>query len=234
MVADGLMKQIEHRIHTCYCILVRPAAADEAIILPPYHREGKETVAGWYAAFDAVPEAVKNRIVAVVCDGHRGLASIALWRRWVLQRCHFHLLARIQGRLSPGRFGRQSAAGKYLLSLVKEILEAPAGTDLYATLSRVEAFGWETRSPQLKLVLRGFVNWYEDYRAYLYHPELRLPTTNNTAEALIGLIEELCSRVRGFTTATAFEEWVAVVIKTHQKIRCAPAQRKEINRIARS
>lgn len=226
VVADALVKQVARRWQTVYFILVRAVEDNEAVILQPFYREGTETVIGWRQAFDALPESIHSRIVALVCDGHRGLVHEALWRKWVLQRCHFHLISRIQGRLSKWRTGRNFEEGRRIFSLVRRVLTAEENIPLHPTLARLEEYAWDAHSPELRKTLLGFVNHYEDYRAYLRHPALRLPTTNNTAEALIGLIEELCSRTRGFITLASFQEWVAAIVKTRKTIRCAPAKKK--------
>ena len=221
-VADALVKRVGRRWRTVYLILVRPVEDDEAIILPPFHREGTETVIGWRQAFDALPEGVRSRIAALVCDGHRGLVHEALWRGWVLQRCHFHLIARIQGRLSKWRTGRNSAEGHRIFSLVKHVLTAAESVQLHPAITRLEECAWDARSPELKGILSGFVNHYMDYRAYLKFPGLRLPTTNNTTEALISCIEELCRRARGFTSFNTFCEWTTALVKTRCAIKCRP------------
>lgn len=221
-IADALVKYIEGEWHTWYFILVRRPADDAAIILPPYHQRGTETVVGWRAAFDALDPLVRSRIVALVCDGHRGLRFEAQWQGWLLQRCHFHLLARIQSRRSKWRTSQHWEEGKRIFELVKRVLTETDGSRLKSVIEELEEIGWTNRSPEIRNVLSGFVNNHCEFQTYMDHPELCLPITSNTAETLIGLIEEVNRRARGFKHITTFNEWVICVIKTRKTIRCAP------------
>lgn len=221
-IGDALVKYIEHEWRTWYFILVRRAEDDAAVILPPYHRKGTETVAGWRAAFDQVHKAVLSRIQALVCDGHNGLTLEARWRGWILQRCHFHLIARIQSRRSRWRASRHAEEGERIYDLVKQVLTLKEQSRVLPLINELEEIAWHMPSRDLKSTLKGFVNHYEEFRAYLRHPRLRLPTTNNTAETLIGLVEEVSRRARGFQRISTFDEWISCVIKTRKTIRCAP------------
>ena len=219
-VGDALVKCIEGTWHTWYFILVRPVDENTAIALPFYHRKGAETVRGWREAFDAVPENVLERIKALVCDGHRGLVFEAKWRYWLLQRCHFHLIARIQSRRSKWKSSQHYKEGRYLYELVKKVLTESDELKIRKYVNDLEVFSWHTSSPDLKNCLKGFVNHYPEFRTYLAHPELNLPMTNNTAEVLIGLVEEISRRAKGFQKISIFNEWISVVLKTRGRIKC--------------
>jgi len=221
-IADALVKYIEGEWHTWYFILVRRPEDDHAVILPPYHRTGTETVVGWRAAFDAVDPVVRSRIVALVCDGHRGLRSEARWQGWHIQRCHFHLIARIQSRRSKWKTSQHWAEGKHIFALVKRVLTEQDKSLLQPLIEELEEIGWTNRSPEIRRTLAGFVSNHPEFRTYLNHPSLRLPTTSNTAEALIGLVEDVNRRARGFKGIVSFNEWILCVIKTRKTIRCAP------------
>ena len=223
-IADALVKYIEGEWHTWYFILVRRPEDNEAVIMPPYHRRGTETVAGWRAAFDALDPAVRSRIVALVCDGHRGLRYEARWREWLLQRCHFHLIARIQSRRSKWRTSQHWAEGKRIFELVKRVLTEADATSLKDVLEELEEIGWTNRSPEIRRIIAGFMTNHLEFRTYLEYPSLRLPTTSNTAEALIGLVEDVSRRARGFKRIDTFNEWIVCVLKTRKRIRCAPPE----------
>ena len=121
-IGDALVKYMEGSWHTWYFILLRPVESDIALALPWYHRKGTETSTGWKEAFDAVPKELLGRIMALVCDGHTGLVYEAKWRSWLLQRCHFHLIARIQSRRSKWKTSQHYEEGKHLYELVKGVL----------------------------------------------------------------------------------------------------------------
>ena len=231
-VADALVKYVEGTWHTWYFVLVRALEETEATVLPPFHRIGTETSTGWCEAFDALNAPIRNRIKALVCDGHTGLVYEARWRGWLLERCHFHLIARIQSRRSKWKTSQHYEEGRHLYCLVKRVLSESNERQLQEVVNELEEIGWETPSKDLKNTLKGFVNHYQEFRTYLYHPQLRLPITNNTAETFIGLVEEVGSRARGFKNVSVLNEWITCVCKTRKKIRCAPPEEKKkyINR----
>jgi hypothetical protein len=106
VVADAVVEFIEGTWWTVYLMLARGITDNEAVILPPFFKRGTETAGTWKTAIDTLPGEVLTRIKALVCDGHAGLTTEAKWRGWLLQRCHFHLLARLQSRRSRWRSGR--------------------------------------------------------------------------------------------------------------------------------
>lgn len=221
-VADALVKYAAGAWHTWYFILVRAVNANEAVILPPYHRRGTETSTGWREAFEAVDVFTRNRIVALVSDGHRGLTYEAKRRGWLIQRCHFHLISRIQSRRSKWKTSQHYEEGMRLFILVKRVLTEKDEPNLQQAINELKEAGRQTPSRDLRSTLLGFVNSYREFRTYLHHPHFGLPTTNNTAEAMIGLVEEASSRARGFARVATIHEWIVCVVKTRKTIRCAP------------
>ncbi len=91
---------------------------------------------------------------------------------------------------------------------------------LTAALSRIEEIGWTTTSKKLKIALLGFVTHAKEYRTYITHPELNLPTTNNTAESMNALIQSLAGRAHGFRTVASFNAWIIALCKEHKTIKC--------------
>lgn len=220
VVADGLVKYLGKRWHTWYFMLVRSAQSNDAVILPPHHQEGTEVVSGWRSAFEQIPEGVRARIVGLVCDGHVGLIDYAVKKTWLIQRCHFHHLKRLQAQRSRWRKGRHRKEAERIYRCVKVVLTEPDEELVHTQLTLLKTLQDETRSNEVRKVLRGFIRNYRDYRAYMYHPELNLPTTNNTAETLVGLVERLAQHGRGFRNPDTFHEWICVLCKTKKRIAC--------------
>lgn len=220
LVADAFVRRIAGTWYTIHLMLLRELHRPEAVIAPPLIRRGSETQPGWREALGTLPRGTHARIAALVCDGHRGLVNYAKWEGWIIQRCHFHLLAAIQGRRSRWGRSRHWAEGQRLYCLVRRIITAPEGTDLLPLLTELETLGWETESPQLRKVISGFVNHPEEYRAYLRFPELHLPRTTGAVESLIGTVKDLSHRARGFCTLSAFTAWLYAVLKLKQTITC--------------
>ena len=157
-----------------------------------------------------------------MCDGHNGLVKEARWRGWILQRCHFHLIARIQSRCSKWKTGRRREEGQRIYHLTKEVLGNRDMTRVQTALNELEVIGWTHRSPELRKVLSGFVNNYDNYRTYLTHPVLRLPITNNTMESLNSIVERVRKQANGFRSLKATHAWIIVTLKTRGRIACNP------------
>lgn len=220
VIADALVQYIEHSWYTIYIILVREINGAEAIVFKPFVRKGTETANGWYEAFKKLPEATQTSITALVCDGHTGLISYAKWNNWKVQRCHFHLIARIQGRRSKWKYSRHGKEGQHIYDLVNHVLTTTDENSIIKYLSEIEEIGWLSKSRDLKNILSGFVKNYKDYRTYIYSPELYLPTTSNSVESFINLIRELMHRMRGFRTISSLKKWIFALVKNKKKIKC--------------
>jgi transposase-like protein len=219
-IADAMIQEIERRPYTFYFILLRPARQHQATIMQPFIQEGTETWEGWQEAFAALPKDVESRIVALVCDGHTGLVGAALAHHWLIQRCHFHLLARIQSRRSKWKISRHKALGRFLYRAVRIILTHPNEQTVRRRVRQVRLIGKETSSRDLRTTLLGFTNHYQDWRTYLSYPELHLPRTNNAAESMIGGIRGLLHRARGFRTQTSLTHWVHALLKYRKTFTC--------------
>lgn len=219
-VADAMVRFVEDSWQTFYFILIRKAEEDEAIIAPLFIKEGRETAEGWFEAFEHLPKSTKASIKALVCDGHNGLTSYAKWNNWLIQRCHFHLLAAIQSRRSKWKYSRHSEEGKKLYDLAKRILTDKDEKIVNQCVNQIEDMGWTSKSTILKKILLGFVTHHQDFRTYLYDQKLNLPTTSNSVESFIGCVQSLCHRARGFRTLTSYEKWIEALIKYKKKIKC--------------
>lgn len=220
LVADAVIKKVGRKHYTAYCMFVRSPKETEATILPPVIFPGGETQPMWRLAINSLPTAILPRIRAIVCDGHRGTVNYAKNHKWIIQRCQFHLIAAIQGRRSRWKHSRHRKEAEYIFNLVHQVLKDNDEVKIPALLLKIEDCALSTTSKELRRVLLGFVNNYEDFRNYFYHPELNLPTTTNTAESFISSIEELCHRLRGFPTLESFEKWIEALTKYRRKIKC--------------
>lgn len=220
VIADAFLQYIEHAWYTWYCILVRPVNGEDAAILKPFCRKGTEVAQGWQEAFAAVPGELLVRIKALVSDGHNGLILEAGSRRWLMQRCHFHLIARLQQHRSHWAWGLHQREGKRIYAWIMKALETHSSRILTQSLTNLAMIGRTTTSRDVKRMLSGFLTNYEDYRTYLRYPELHLPTTSNTAEAFVGIIRDLCRRARGFRTVRTMHQWIEALVKARKTIKC--------------
>lgn len=217
VIADAFYARVAKKRVVVYLTLVRPVDSTEAVILPPTLGDSVESYAGWRAHFETLPTPIARRLVAAVCDGRVGLVALVRERNLVLQRCHFHFLARLQVKRSKLPSSGNYAEGLRLYRLAKAAL-IPR-TDVLATLRKLSAKA-RTAPPGLRTVLSGFVVNYKDYLAYRRYPALRLPTTTGTAESLVGSIRELLRQLRGVRTRAALEKWVSAYLKYCRTRQC--------------
>lgn len=220
VVADGLIQYFEKEKYTIYFILVRSTESSKAVILPPYMRRGGEVVLGWQEAFAQIPNTVSLQIVALVCDGHGGLVYLAKAREWVLQRCQFHLLARVAHCASFGALGKNNGIGIRVKNLMEVVLYGKDPVPIPLAIEALKKIKSEVSSRAFKTLISGFTKHYQDYRSYLNFPHYHLPTTSNSAESLNALIRDLQYRARGFKTPQSLFAWIVGFCKYKKSITC--------------
>lgn len=222
VIADGLIQFFKKEKYTIYFILVRSITGSRAFILPPYMRKGEEATLGWHEAFAQIPNDVFVRIKALVCDGHTGLVYLAKANYWVLQRCQFHLLARVAHNASFGPLGKNKGIGLKVKNLMELVLYHKNSTVILLAIEALRKIKKGISSRNFKTVISGFTRHYEDYRSYLNFPEYNLPTTSNTAESLNALIRNLQYRAKGFNTPKSLFAWIEGFCKYKKSITCNP------------
>ena len=220
LIADAIVEMLEGQWTTVYLMLVRSVSQSQAIILSPFILRGAEHPEGWHEAIARINRPILTRIKAVVCDGHRGILFEARDRKWMIQRCHFHLLARIQGRRSRFATARHREEARKIFHHLGIVLKSLDKKQIQNSLNILEEISWLSKSKEIRTVLRGFTTNYNDFRSYIMYPELNLPTTNNTAESLASVIGHLKIRMRGFRTMNSFAKWIVALLKFRKSIKC--------------
>lgn len=219
-VADAMMITINKKLYTFYFILIRRILDTKAYIVAPYIAERKESYEGWQEAFVKLPRAVSASMCALVCDGHRGLTCTAKRKSWIIQRCNFHAIAKIQGRRSRWARSRHRKMGEDLYQLTNDVLTNPSEEAALDSVRKLWEISRQTSSKQLRTYLSGFTRYYWEYRAYLQYPELHLPRTSNAVESIIGSIRRLCNRAHGFRTINSLTLWVHALLKNKKFATC--------------
>lgn len=219
-VCDAIWYHVDRAYYTIYVILLRPLTSSEAIICLPIVLRGREDLAGWQRAYAAIPDIVKPRITAMVCDGATSLVALAREQRWVLQRCHFHLIAAVQNYLTSGPRSKHRAYALGVLAVVQKLLATDAPPALRRLKAELRAIHDQSASRGLRRVLRGLLRDLPDYHAYLRYPELRLPTTSNAAESCIQCFRDLMYRCRGFRSYDTLVRWLTAAACFKQTICC--------------
>lgn len=220
-VADAMVEYLEGIPHIIYFILLRPVFSNKAVIMPFSVRGGEgEGWNGWSNAFSSLPEEVLSRIRVLVCDGMTALGKMAREKGWILQRCQFHLIARISHNCSSRRLGKRPELGRHIQKLTHTILTSKKEPRVQEFLQKLRRVREKIRSRMLRSVLSGFIKHYGDYRAYLNYPYYNLPTTSNSAESLIGQIRDLQYRARGFSSLTSLCSWIEAMCKHRKEMTC--------------
>ena len=219
-IADAMIANINKKTYAIYFILLRPVKSQTAFITEPYVMIGNESWLGWQRAFNRLRNKISQQIRALVSDGHTGLISAAKQNCWKIQRCNFHIIAKIQGRRSRWAKGRHQKEGRLLYKLVDCILTEQSLKKVKVALNKIEKIKQETKSRQLKTYISGFIRHYEEYRTYLNYPELNLPRTSNSAEVTVRYVRDICNKAHGFRTIKAMKLWTFAVLKNKQTITC--------------
>lgn len=183
-------------------------------------RAGGEVVLGWREAFSRIPHEVFDRISALICDGHGGLVYLAKKNQWLLQRCHFHVLASLEHSASCGPLNKIDGLGIRIKNLVRIVLYQTNIDAVHLALDGLVRIKNTTKSPHLKTTVSGFVKHFEDFRTYLNYPQYFLPTTSNTAEFLNSRIRDLQYRAKGFRTPQSLFAWINGLCKHIKSLTC--------------
>jgi hypothetical protein len=219
-VVDGMWHVVEHQPCVTYVVLLRPVSSSKAWIMPPVVIPGKESAVGWQTAFESIPDECRKRIKAIVCDGEPHLVRLAKSYGWHIQRCHFHIIASIKNYVTAGPLSRNPTFGRIILEMVHRALTVTDENELKHLITRIRICIKTAKNKKLRSRLWGFVRNIDDFRTYLFYPDLNLPTTSNAAESLIQCIRDLLYRARGFRTIPSFINWVTAVCLYKKIIVC--------------
>lgn len=216
-IADAIWYRVHGQKYTIYIILLRPLNTNQAVICPPLTVVGHEGLLGWKAAFDGLPANLKTRIAGVVCDGAGSLVALIKFHGWIVQRCHFHLIAAVQNYLTTGP---RSLNRKYACEVMGIVQKFLVSRKPESFLQKLEVVRQLSRSRGLRRVLNGLILNYTDYHSYQKYPGLHLPATSNSAESCIQCIRDLMYRCRGFRSLAALQYWLTAIIIFKSTIRC--------------
>lgn len=224
LIADAFVVTINRETITGYLGLLRPLDDTQAVILPPYYRLGTETSDGWAEAFDNFGDRQLERVEALVCDGAVGLVRQAHRRHWVLQRCHFHLLHKLNSYMKLGSLSRGGPEAEEIHALVRVVLDSYDDQRVERAIVQLKKLTKLVHSAGARTTLSGFTKHWLDYRSYIYYATLNLPRTSNCAEQTIGHIRRLQHSARGWSSHQAFQAWAETSLKQRQTTTCLPSE----------
>lgn len=226
LICDALWCRFKQRLWVLYLMALRPIDSNRAIFLDPLLSCGPESKTGWERAIDTIPIDRKAEIRAFVVDNFQGCTTIAKRHSWVLQLCHFHLIATLRSKLGGVR--RRDLKDRHLrleaFRLVRSALKTEDDAQLVACIDRIRALH-EDRLLQWKIrnLLREFVRRMDHYRAYRTHPQFALPRTTGSAEAMVRVLRDMMRRTRNFSSPNALRLWATNYIRIRPEIVCNSA-----------
>jgi len=226
VVIDALLQQIffgkDKKCYTVYLVLLRALDDNEAIILKPVIFPRYENKLDWERALNNIPKSARNRILALIGDGKPCYITIAKDNNWLLQRCHFHLLAELNRYASKKRKSKNRELISKIDKEVRIIITTTDKNKLQESLKKILLFTNNPNVPQrIKTrFLKGLLRNYEYYRTYLNYPELNLPITTNSCEALNSIIGNFLMRIRGINSPSAFRKLVQALMLLRKRVAC--------------
>src|SRR3989344_1407502 len=160
--------------------------------------QDKEAYERRRGALTTRPLETKKRVKAFVSDGFRGSKLIAREHGCIHQRCQFHLLMALIRRHGRRSYCTKGAGVREkLLGVVRTLLTTPSGVSLKKqTLKARRLISHPLCPPWIRIQTVEFLRTLDDFRAYLIHPELNLPTTNNSIESSGRIIRKATSTAR--------------------------------------
>jgi hypothetical protein len=221
LIVDGLWFAVRGVQSVVYSLALRPVHGESAHLLDPIVQDGKEYEKTWRDAIGAAirPE-VLARIRALVADGFTGARAIASDHGWVYQRCHWHLLNTLGAfgvrrcRQMRGRVARDAVL-RFVQALLYEKDEqlVPQLCKDLQELACDRCLG----NTRIRYVVTNFLRDIEHFRAYLRHPELRLPTTTGAMESFHALVRTAISRV---SSRKSISDRVQCLVRLHPLLCC--------------
>jgi hypothetical protein len=222
LLVDGVWFRFKRRPWVLYLMATRPLAGQQATFRTPLLLEGPESKTAWLKALDTIPSSDRARIRALVCDNFVGSRAIARAKGWILQLCHFHLIAQFRRRLgyrnlqTPSRIFRHEAYRLIRIALTTADERQAASIAIHLRQLAKEAIG----ARRFANLVRQFVLRLPEYRAYRHHPALHLPTTTGSVESMGRVIRDLLRRTRSISSPTALERWVTSYVEVRPHVTC--------------
>ena len=199
---------------------LKPLNDCHAYFLEPVLLQGRESAAQWRIAITTISPEIRERIKAVVSDGIRGIKKVAIEYGWILQRCHFHLIADLsahRGKWKLKRY-RDRMLRESIYQTTRNALTVPAGQQLQNDIVCLKGFTASWDCPrQLRTLTKDFLRNLDAFRAYQIHSKLNLPTTTGTLEAMNKIIRKI---VRPINNQNALLRWARATIRANSPLVC--------------
>jgi len=222
LVLDGLYFRFRGKDWVLYQMAVKPCHQNRAVFLDPVLLPGRENMQGWSQAFTTIPTSVHRRIRASVSDEISGIVRLGTSQGWIVQLCHFHLISRLQncrGRRNRRLEGRPLREALY--QHVRRALDLPDGPKLQTVLNKLRQLVQQAKGLRvLRMIVREFLRRIEHFRAYRKYPELNLPTTTGSVEAMNRRVRDLMRQTRSVRSPQALQLWATALIRMRPTVMC--------------
>jgi len=222
LVLDGLYFRFRGKDWVLYQMAVKPCHQNRAVFLDPVLLRGRENMQGWSQAFTTIPAPLHRRIRASVSDEVSGIIRLGTSHGWIVQLCHFHLISRLQncrGRRNRRLEGRPLREALY--QHVRQALELPDGPKLQTVLKKLRHLVRQATGLRvMRMIVREFLRRIEHFRAYRKYPELDLPTTTGSVEAMNRRVRDLMRQTRSVRSPQALQLWATALIRMRPTVMC--------------
>lgn len=222
LIVDAIEEKICCRTYTTYVILVRPINKNQAIILKPLICYSHENGDDWRRTFLTLSEDIRDRVVALVGDGKPCFKGISRRYGWLLQRCHFHLLAELYKRISYKRRSKHFETINEMIKIVRKIVAEKDDRKVEILVKVLKQFQKDYRLPERirKTFISGFSKNFHYYRTYLKYPKFNLPSTTNSCENVNSFIRKLLGKAHGFKTYQSYSKWINALLLFRKTVTC--------------
>ena len=198
LIVDGMYFKFKRKEWVLYLMALKPVRSHRMYFLDPVLIRGRE-LEEWYRVIDTIPRDTRRQIKALVSDGLRGFQQLSASNGWIHQRCHFHLLASLVRGKGKRRYLTRgsSVRDKIILDSIRILLadEPVEKRDRARRTLRRHINNPACPSYVRKHVLEFFER-EQDFRAYLTHSMLNLPTTTSAMESTGRLVRKATRTAR--------------------------------------
>jgi hypothetical protein len=222
LVLDGLYFRFRGKYWVLYLMGVKPCHQNRAVFLDPVLLPGRENLRRWSQAITTIPAHIHRRIRASVSDEISGIIRLGKSQSWIVQLCHFHLISRLQN--CRGRRNRRLAdrpLREALYQLTRQALDLPDGPDLETVLKELKHLVRQATGLRvMHMIVREFLRRIDHFRAYRKYPELDLPTTTGSVEAMGRRMRDLMGQTRSISSPHALQLWATALIRMRPTVMC--------------
>ena len=218
LVIDAEWHFFQGQLWTLYFLAIKSTNSTTVTILDPVLKQGRENAQTWNEIFSELPVSIKKRIVVLVSDGIRGIENIAKNRGWIIQRCHFHILSKLQNMRGKRVSTPGGAIREEVYASIKILLSETSPRRINILCRRLEYLTQEKHCPKrMRMIIRDFLRKMPEFRSYLSYPDLKIPTTVNVMESLNSFVRE---KAKTTNTPKSWHKWATACARIKSKFIC--------------